>query len=168
MKQIISILNNKKGKLIVCRNYDIADINSLPSALENLIELFGSEPMFTILGSLTGLTSENDEDEPTFYEPSPKKQKSTSVGKKFDFNFSKFFFYQAEAASSSSPRWYFELRRWKHTYYSLSFDTDNNTDGDEDEEEKDGTLDVMIFFNYQPGIFFDIEFFSLYKIYVCR
>jgi hypothetical protein len=39
--------------------------------------------MFTILGSLTGLTSENDEDEETSYEPSPKKQKSTSVGKVF-------------------------------------------------------------------------------------
>ncbi len=67
--------------MIICRNYDIADVSSLPSALKNLIELFGSEPMFTILGSLTGLTSENDEDEETSYEPSPKKQKSNPSGK---------------------------------------------------------------------------------------
>lgn len=70
------------------RNYDIADVNSLPSALKNLIELFGSEPMFTILGSLTGLTSENDEDDEPSYEPSPKKQKSTCVGRIFYLNFS--------------------------------------------------------------------------------
>jgi len=60
-------------------------------------------------------------------------------------------------SSSSSPRWYFELRRWKHTYYSLSFDTDNNNvadDDDDEDEEKDGTLDVMIFFNYHSSIFF--------------
>ncbi|CAF1235707.1 unnamed protein product [Adineta steineri] len=117
------------------RNYDVADVSSLPSALKNLVELFGSEPMFTILGSLTGLTSENDEDEEeeTSYEPSSKKQKSTPT---------------ESASSTSSPRWYFELRRWKHTYYSLSFDTENNNDDDDEDEEKDGTLDVMIFFNY--------------------
>jgi len=61
-------------------------------------------------------------------------------------------------SSSSSSRWYFELRRWKHTYYSLSFDTDNNNnavdDDDDEDEEKDGTLDVMIFFNYHSSIFF--------------
>jgi hypothetical protein len=79
-------------KLNFYRNYDIADVNSLPSALKNLIELFGSEPMFTILGSLTGLTSENDDDEETSYEPSPKKQKSTPVGRILCFNFSKNFF----------------------------------------------------------------------------
>ena len=61
-------------------------------------------------------------------------------------------------ASSSVPRWYFELRRWKHTYYSLSYDTahdeDNDVDDDDDDEEdeeKNGTLDVMIFFNYTSG-----------------
>ncbi|CAF3928895.1 unnamed protein product [Rotaria sp. Silwood2] len=129
------------------RNYDIADVTNLPSALKNLIDLFGSEPMFTILGSLTGLTSENDEDEKTEYEPSPKKTKSNPT---------------ADAASSTNsfstvPRWYFELRRWKHTYYSLSFDTDNNEennsldDDDDDDEEKDGTLDVMIFLNYHSN-----------------
>ena len=76
----------KKNQLIIYRNYDIADVNSLPSALKNLIELFGSEPMFTILGSLTGLTSENDDDEEEgSYEPSPKKQKSTSSGKNILF-----------------------------------------------------------------------------------
>ncbi|UJR33500.1 hypothetical protein I4U23_020945 [Adineta vaga] len=130
------------------RNYDIADVNSLPSALKNLVELFGSEPMFTILGSLTGLTSENDEDEETeSYEPSPKKRKSTSTAEVTS----------TSTACSSSSRWYFELRRWKHTYYSLSYDTDNHTNNDDDddeddeneEEDKDGTLDVMIFFNYQ-------------------
>jgi len=41
--------------------------------------------MFTILGSLTGLTSENDEDDEISYEPSPKKQKSTPVGRIFLF-----------------------------------------------------------------------------------
>jgi len=116
--------------------------------LKNLIELFGSEPMFTILGSLTGLTSENDEDDETSYEPSPKKQKSTPVGRIFYFNFLNIFLYQVEAAASSnsissSSRWYFELRRWKHTYYSLSFDTDNNEENnnvndDDDEEEEEG------------------------------
>ncbi|CAF3909557.1 unnamed protein product [Rotaria sordida] len=124
------------------RNYDIADITTLPSALRTLIELFGSEPMFTILGSLTGLTSENDEDEETEYEPSPKKIKSnptTDVA-------------SSTHSSSSVPRWYFELRRWKHTYYSISFDTDNNVDDDDDDDkEKDGTLDVMIFFNYHSN-----------------
>jgi hypothetical protein len=78
---------------MIYRNYDIADVTSLPSALKNLIELFGSEPMFTILGSLTGLTSENDDDEETSYEPSPKKQKSTSVGKALLFVVSKMFFF---------------------------------------------------------------------------
>lgn len=59
-------------------------------------------------------------------------------------------------SSTNVPRWYFELRRWKHTYYSLSFDTDNNDennnddDGDDD-QDKDGSLDVMIFFNYHSG-----------------
>ena len=72
---------------MIYRNYDIADVDSLPSALKNLIELFGSEPMFTILGSLTGLTSENDEEEEeTSYEPSPKKQKSTSDGRILHFH----------------------------------------------------------------------------------
>ncbi len=79
-------------KLNISRNYDIADVNSLPSALKNLIELFGSEPMFTILGSLTGLTSENDEDEESSYEPSSKKPKSTPVGMILYFNFLKNFF----------------------------------------------------------------------------
>ena len=66
---------------MIDRNYDVADVTSLPSALKNLIELFGSEPMFTILGSLTGLTSENDDDaEESSYEPSSKKQKSTASG----------------------------------------------------------------------------------------
>lgn len=69
---------------MIDRNYDVADVTSLPSGLQTLVELFGSEPMFTILGSLTGLTSENDDDddeeEETPYEPSPKKQKSTPVG----------------------------------------------------------------------------------------
>jgi len=61
-------------------------VSTLPSALKNLVELFGSEPMFTILGSLTGLTSENDDDEEeTAYEPSTKKQKSASNSKKFKF-----------------------------------------------------------------------------------
>ena len=62
--------------------------------MKNLIELFGSEPMFTILGSLTGLTSENDEDdnEETSYEPSPKKQKSTANGRIFLWDLSKIFF----------------------------------------------------------------------------
>jgi hypothetical protein len=77
---------------MIYRNYDIADVDSLPSALKNLIELFGSEPMFTILGSLTGLTSENDEDEETSYEPSPKKQKSTLVGRILHFHFSRKLF----------------------------------------------------------------------------
>ena len=66
---------------MIYRNYDVADVTSLPSALQTLVELFGSEPMFTILGSLTGLTSDNDEEEETSYEPSPKKQKSTPGGK---------------------------------------------------------------------------------------
>jgi hypothetical protein len=79
-------------KLNIYRNYDIADVDSLPSALKNLIELFGSEPMFTILGSLTGLTSENDEDEESSYEPSSKKQKSTPVGMILYFDFLKNFF----------------------------------------------------------------------------
>ncbi|CAF0727816.1 unnamed protein product [Adineta ricciae] len=118
------------------RNYDVADVSSLPSALKNLVDLFGSEPMFTILGSLTGLTSENDEEE---YEPSPKKQKSTSSAE----------VPSTSTACSSAPRWYFELRRWRHTYYSLSFDTDNDEDSESEDEDKDGTLDVMLFFNYQ-------------------
>jgi hypothetical protein len=90
------------------------------------------------------------------------------------------FFLLAEAAassassSSSSPKWHFELRRWRHTYYSLSFDIDANEetnnvhDGDDDDEEEgDGTLDVMIFFNYHSGICFSIQF-SLSKIYSYR
>ena len=56
----------------------------------------------------------------------------------------------AAASSTNTPRWHFEIRRWKHTYYSLSFDTDNDNVDDED-EEKDGSLDVMIFFNYHSG-----------------
>ena len=70
--------------ILLNRNYDVADVSSLPSGLSNLIALFGSEPMFTILGSLTGLTSENDEDEDNeegSYEPSPKKQKSAEKSK---------------------------------------------------------------------------------------
>lgn len=149
-----------REELIIDRNYDVADVTSLPSALKTLIELFGSEPMFTILGSLTGLTSDNDEEEETSYEPSPKKQKSTPVGRiSLLYFFSPFFSHLAQAASSSnssaasSPRWYFELRRWKHSYYSLSYDTDNTAnanDDDDEDEDTNGTLDVMIFFNYQP------------------
>ena len=73
------------------RNYDVADVTSLPSALKTLIELFGSEPMFTILGSLTGLTLENDEDTETEYEPAAKKSKSISTSRIFYFDFYKKF-----------------------------------------------------------------------------
>lgn len=128
------------------RNYDIAEISSLPSALSNLISLFGSEPMFTILGSLTGLTSENDEDEEqgeSSYEPSAKKQKAEAKTVSTAST--------SNNSSSATARWHFELRRWKPTYYSLSFDTEN----DEENPEKNGALDVMMFFNYpSSGLFF--------------
>lgn len=46
--------------------------------------------MFTILGSLTGLTSENDDDDDeAAYEPSPKKTKSNSTGNFFSLLFIK-------------------------------------------------------------------------------
>ncbi|CAF1381420.1 unnamed protein product, partial [Didymodactylos carnosus] len=70
------------------RHYEIADISTLPSSINELIQLFGSEPMFTIVASLTGLTSESnenndddsEEDRPTSstsYEPTTKKQKTS-------------------------------------------------------------------------------------------
>ena len=140
------------------RNYDVADVTSLPSALKNLVDLFGSEPMFTILGSLTGLTSENDDDqdEDSAYEPSPKKQKSSNesqlnISSVRELNKNqKNFLLLAASSSSSLPRWSFELRRWKHSYYSLSFDTDSK-----DENNDEGGLDVMIFFNSHLGLTFD-------------
>jgi hypothetical protein len=146
-------------------NYDLADITTFPSALKSLIELFGSVPMFTILGSLTGLTAENDDDEneggeDSAYEPSLKKHKSSN-GSVAMRTFSScetltipLFDLEANGASasntpSSAPRWHFELRRWKHTHYSLSFDTDV---GDGVNDEKNGALDVMLFFNYPTGL----------------
>ncbi|CAF5222946.1 unnamed protein product, partial [Rotaria magnacalcarata] len=79
------------------------------------------------------------------YEPSPKKTKSNTTVDSA----------ASSKSSTSAPRWHFELRRWKHAYYSLSYDTDNNeennnfNDDDDEEEEKDGTLDVMLFLNYR-------------------